>query len=215
MSRDDLVATLFAEGKKYREIGAVLGVSRQRAHQICIELGLQRERKPKDFNAPHRPSRTRSKTDLSYSRLRELLSYDQETGIFRWLVKRPRSKSEVAGYRNNGGYTQIGIDGKIYMAHVLAWFYVHERWPANQLDHRNRDRSDNRIDNLRLASGSENCGNSPTRGGKYKGVWFDKASGKWRAEIAHIKIGRYDTPEQAAEAYERAARIRYGEFARV
>jgi hypothetical protein len=159
-----------------------------------------------------------SKTDLALDRLREVLHYDQQTGIFHWIVRRgPRLAGSIAGTVHVDGYAQIRIDGKLYMAHVLAWFYVHERWPNDQLDHKNMVKSDNRISNLRDATISQNLGNTGKRSlnsSGDKGVYFDPRTKKWRAEIAHVKLGRFENKEAAARAYADAARLRFGEFAR-
>jgi len=88
---------------------------------------------------------------LTTDRLRELLDYDTETGLFRW--KTPTNNritvGSLAGQNHPKGYTRIGVDGAKYLAHRLAWLYVHGVWPINQIDHINRMKTDNRINNLR------------------------------------------------------------------
>lgn len=97
---------------------------------------------------------------LSIDALRALLRYDAETGHFWWLHSSPkRDMSKPAGFDNSSGYLLIRIGQSRYLAHRLAWFYVYETWPQ-ELDHINRDRSDNRLCNLRLATRSENMANS-------------------------------------------------------
>lgn len=121
---------------------------------------------------------------------------------------------KLAGSLHAGGYVQIRVDGKLYMAHVLAWFYSFERWPDHQIDHVNRVKSDNRLINLRQATPSQNLANTGKRRANtsgFKGV-YRHGSG-WRAEIAHFKLGTYSTREAAAAAYEEADRIRNGTFA--
>jgi hypothetical protein len=153
----------------------------------------------------------------SLSRLRELLTYDRQSGLWIWNENRgPQWAGRVAGSINQDGYIQIRVDRRLYMAHVLAWYYSFEIWPDRQVDHENGDPSDNRLNNLRLGMSYQNLGNSGKRkhnSSGFKGV--SRHGKKWRAEIAHIKLGVFDTPELAAAAYERAAKIRYGEFARV
>lgn len=162
-----------------------------------------------------KPDRTYSKTGLSLDRLRWLLHYDRFTGIWTWAVDRgPRRAGDVAGTENSEGYIQIRIDRKLYMAHVLAWFYSFEQWPKNQVDHEDRVRSHNWLNNLRQATPSQNLGNSPKRKHNtsgFKGVY--RSGNKWRAEIAHVKLGYFDTPEEASAAYQLAAEARYGVFA--
>lgn len=150
---------------------------------------------------------------LTAERLRQLLSYDPETGVFRRRVTQTnRNKvGDVAGTPNDKGYLLIMVDGRRYLAHRLAWFYVYGEWPAGEIDHINRQRSDNRIANLRDATRSLNTQNtgmfSSNTSGK-KGVSFHRASGKWQARIGLdgrlIHLGVHATKELAALAYEEA-----------
>jgi hypothetical protein len=98
---------------------------------------------------------------LTAARLRELLSYDPETGVFVWRVDGgPFVKAgAVAGALTAKGYRRIGIDGKQYKAGRLAWLYVHGVWPTQQIDHKNGDRDGNWIDNLRDVSNAVNSQN--------------------------------------------------------
>ena len=154
-------------------------------------------------------------TELTQERLQELLSYDPETGIFTNLKSRGRVKiGAVAGSKNPNGYIYIAIDSKKYRAHRLAWLYVHGNFPANQIDHINEVKDDNRIVNLRLATNLENHQNqsSPRTNNTsgYLGVIWDKFSGKWRARIKvngkQKHLGCFDTGEEASEAYVTAKR---------
>lgn len=228
-TRDEKIARLINEGLTFRQVGSHLNISGERVRQIANRLGIEGRRSRKAaasrraaaLTAPASQlagNRTASKTNLSLNRLRELLVYDQHTGFWRWINPKGRARSkEFAGSLHDDGYIQIRIDRELYMAHVLAWFYVHERWPENMIDHENMNKADNRISNLRQATASQNFGNSNkkwqnTSGNK--GVYFDPCSGKWRAEIAHIKLGRFDSKDAAVEAYAIAAKLRFGEFAR-
>lgn len=151
------------------------------------------------------------------ARLRQLLTYDRHSGIWRWNESRGSPwAGKVAGCLNQDGYIQVRVDRRLYMAHVLAWYYSFGNWPDRQVDHENCDPADNRLNNLRLGMSYQNLGNSGKRKHNtsgFKGV--TRHGKKWRAEIAHIKLGVFDTPELAAAAYEKAAKIRYGQFARV
>ena len=120
-------------------------------------------------------------------RLRELLSYDPDSGIFRWRVcARRKLVGSIAGHKGKQGYMHIGIDGRDYRAHRLVWLYVYGKWPPTEIDHINLLRHDNRLANLRLASREQNSANAPSHrdsSSGLKGVSFHKHMRKWRAEI--------------------------------
>lgn len=85
-------------------------------------------------------------------------------GCFRWKVSRgPKRVGDVAGCLNTIGYRQIQLDGKVYKEHRLIWFYLHGVWPKNEIDHINNQRNDNRIENLREATRSQNSFNTKVR----------------------------------------------------
>jgi len=100
---------------------------------------------------------------------------------------------------------QIGIDGKRYYAHRIAWIYSFGNIPDEmEIDHINGDATDNRLENLRLATSKQNQENTKLRADNqsgYKGVSLDKKSGKWRAYLTHqgkrVHIGFFDCPENA------------------
>lgn len=146
---------------------------------------------------------------LTQARLKELLHYDAPSGVFRWRVEShvARRPWDVAGRKNEKGYTIIDIESRQFRAHRLAWLYVHGRWPSDQLDHRNGDRSDNRLVNLRDATNKENHENFALSRGNtsgYRGVSWDKNRQKFTAKVVHhgktINVGRFDTAEEAGAA---------------
>jgi hypothetical protein len=150
-------------------------------------------------------------------RLRELLTYNPETGEFHWLPRddgrwNGRWAGQRAGSASKRGYRHLsfGAAGPI-SEHLVAWAYMTGSWPAKGvlLDHRNGDCGDNRWANLREASAGENSRNRKTSSA-FKGVRATK-SGRYRA---HITLGVYDTPEEAARAYDEAAKMWHGDFAR-
>lgn len=154
---------------------------------------------------------------VSQKRLRELLDYDNVSGIFTWRVTKSNKKSgEVAGSINRWGYIVIGIDRQIYNAHRLVWLYAHGELPSGHVDHINGIKTDNRIVNLRHVSCSENQHNqtrlSANNRSGFKGVSFYKPNGKWRAQIGlrgkRLYLGQYNTAEEAYSAYQ-AAKISY------
>lgn len=154
---------------------------------------------------------------LTAQRLRSLFHYDAETGVFTRAVatgNRGCNKAgEVAGGMSGGGYCVIGVDGQKYMAHRLAWLYVHGCWPVHQIDHINGVRHDNRLCNLRDVPQAINVRNlraakSNNATSKYLGVSFDKFKRKWKACISvngkQLQLGRFCTEQQARDAYRAA-----------
>lgn len=166
--------------------------------------------------------------NLTQARLRELLDYDPATGVFTWRVpSSPRSHhhkfqvGDVAGHRHANGYLSVWIDGRKYLLHRLAWFWVNGEWPPHDVDHKNRNKSDNRIKNLRRATRTQNNGNIRTprhNTSGVKGVRWHKQRRKWVAQISiHNRcryLGIFTSKEDAAAAYMNAAREHFGEFAR-
>ena len=133
-----------------------------------------------------------SNQNITHDRLLEVLNYNPLTGIFTWRSGRQgvTSTELIAGgeYTCKDGYSYIGIDYKTYRAHRLAWFYVHGSWPSDQIDHRNRVTSDNRISNLREATTKTNHQNMPMRSDNTSGVTgvnWSKQNKKWETRIYH------------------------------
>ena len=158
---------------------------------------------------------------LTQDRLKQVLDYSPETGLFCWRVNRSRlaKAGTVAGTPDKDGYVHICIDQKLYKAHRLAWFYVHGEWPADQIDHINLVKNDNRIANLRECDKSQNMANTKARGALgVKGVYFDKRRKNYCAQIikdgAHKHLGSFNSIEQASAAYQVAAMRLHREFAR-
>lgn len=162
---------------------------------------------------------TNKEEKLDWDQLFDILDYNSETGIFiNRITRNSRAvKGTIAGNKDPKGYITITINGEKYLAHRLAWFYEYGKWPVKLLDHKNRIKSDNWIDNLREATNSQNKINTITTGGssKYRGVRWDR--GKWKAQIKNNKVykhlGRFDKEEDAAIAYNNAAIELHKEFA--
>jgi HNH endonuclease/AP2 domain len=159
--------------------------------------------------------------NLTADRLRELLSYDSGTGIFRWKVDRKRAKAGMVAGSSSRGYLLIGIDGRLYRAHRLAWLYEHGRWPELELDHVNGDRSDNRIANLREATADQQRRNQVVERNSrtgFKGVRLHRKSGLYHAKIRRngktLSLKYHPTVEAAHAAYMKAASEMDGEFFR-
>lgn len=150
-----------------------------------------------------------SMSEFNSTRLRELLDYDQKTGKFTWRVSRARTAKAGSEAGTGGGedYVRIMISGKMYKAHRLAWLYVHGSWPSGQIDHINGVRDDNRIDNLRDVTRSENMQNQrrPQRSNPHLGVTWCKRRKLWLAQIVvsgrNKFLGYYEQPEKASAAY--------------
>lgn len=152
---------------------------------------------------------------LTAKRLRALLHYDSVTGKFTWRVdpnggRGTVRRGDVAGTRNGDGYIHICVEGRIFQAHRLAWFYVHDKRPPTYLDHRDTVRDHNWISNLRPATSSQNAQNrrraKPNkRSSDLLGVFKHKGRRNWFAQIAiggkQRHIGCYATPEEAHAAY--------------
>lgn len=175
--------------------------------------------------------------------LRQLLRYEPETGKLFWLERGPEwfETSDPRGpewlmnawngrFAGKEAFTSMTYKGymaghllsKPLLAHRLAWAIYTGKWPADQIDHININKSDNRICNLREASNSENQMNTPARISgqhKSKGVGFAKHMGKWVARITtdgnRQFLGYFDRKEDAVSAYADAAHRQHGKFARV
>ena len=157
---------------------------------------------------------------LTQQRLKELLSYDSETGVFTWKMRRSgqRRPGAIAGCINGLSYRCIRIDRRLHLAHRLAWLYAHGSFPAVELDHINGNPSDNRLANLREATHAQNMANGKTKRTGLKGVYWDKRYKKWYARIKKdgksISRGPFDTEKEAGEARWKLAQGLHGEFAR-
>lgn len=149
---------------------------------------------------------------LTADRLRERLSYDQDTGVFRWLHPvAGLPAGTIAGVKDRKGYIQITVDGRRYFAHRLAWLYVHGAWPTNQLDHRYGITDDNRIGELREATHAQNHQNEGMRKSNtsgHPGVCWDKRKRKWQVQIRvpgkNKFIGLFSDLGKAVEARAKA-----------
>ena len=170
--------------------------------------------------------------------IRSILNYEPDTGVFTWNKRTPdmfssknpsricsvwnaRLSGKKAGKISGPGYVYITVLNKNILAHRLAWFYVNGFWPRKNIDHKNLNKLDNRIDNLREATHSQNMINVPrpknnTSG--FKGVSFSKRHKSWCACITinyrKHHLGYFKDPEDAHAAYAAAASKHHGEFSR-
>lgn len=155
---------------------------------------------------------------LSHAELVARFRYEPETGF--WFNCKTGRK--IGQPRKPDGYVKIYIDDWRPFAHRLAWFYMTKKWPTEEIDHRDNDASNNAWDNLRVATRVENARNygiSVRNKTGVKGVHLCKQTGKYRASIRlngkTKSLPRFDSLEEAAQAYAAAAREHYGEFARL
>lgn len=154
---------------------------------------------------------------LTHASLLQHLHYDPATGIFTRKVRTSQNTriGDVAGYINRAGYIIVGLFGRSYLAHRLAWFYMHGQWPARNLDHRDRSRLNNRIDNLRECNQAQNMANisKPSKGVSRMPPRKGKVRPKpWRARFSAKTIGYFATKEEAKAAYDAYASALHGEF---
>jgi hypothetical protein len=176
-------------------------------------------------------------TNITAEYLRQCLDYDPRTGFFIWKVRpqkhfkdkrvyntwNSRFSGKKAGRINKNGYEIITIDYVGYLGHRLAWLYVYG-WLPKYVDHVNNDgpKHDNRLCNLRIATNSQNMmniGRHKDNKSGFKGVSLNKKLYKWVSQISikgkQAYLGLYDCPAAAYFAYQIAADIHHGEFARI
>jgi len=156
---------------------------------------------------------------ITYDEIHKLFDYDPDTGIFLNRVTRSSNakKGEVAGGLDiSKGYWQIRVNGKKYRAHRLAWLYVYGYFPEYGLDHKDRIRHHNWINNLREASQSCNLKNCKIHSNNISGitgVCWHKRNKKWRVYIRDrnhkpLHIGYFASLLEAAKA-RYAAELKY------
>jgi hypothetical protein len=169
------------------------------------------------MSAPH----IARKLALSQAKLKELLYYDPETGIFTHRTTHGQVVAgQVAGFAHKRGYWQVCAAGFTIKAHQAAWFYMTGEWPAALIDHRDRDKRNNRWSNLREATNAQNCKNigKPKRNTSgVLGVGWHKRIGKWQASIRvdrHLlSLGYFDDLGEAAKIRRAAELQHFGAFA--
>jgi hypothetical protein len=159
--------------------------------------------------------------ELSHTELLELLSYDAATGEWRARVATKKRKiGDRVESRGGPGYLAVFVAGRQFLAHRLAWFYMTGTWPR-YIDHRDRNPTNNKWENLRECDQHQNGGNSKHRKNNvsgHKGVYWEPKRKRWHAQIKlyrkSIFLGRFKEKEEAIATYKEAAQRFFGEFAR-
>ena len=163
-----------------------------------------------------------AKKNISHERLLASLDYNPETGVFTWKINASsRAKiGWVAGRTLGAGYRQIKLGDKAYLEHRLAWFYIYGAWPAADIDHKDADKRNNRIANLRPANDAQNAANKPllkTNTTGFKGIQA-RPNGRWRASMEAggkwFSLGTYGSKEEASAAYLGALQSIHGDYVR-
>jgi hypothetical protein len=155
---------------------------------------------------------------ITLARAQEAFECNAATGVLRWKIARP-GRTEVggvAGSLHKKGYWIVKLDGKFYRRSRIVWLLVRGELPRGLLDHKNRNRQDDAIENLREATNSQNQQNNTRCGSTgLKGVSYRK--GKYEARITldgeTRTLGRFDSADEAHGAYAAAAYTIFGEFA--
>jgi len=148
--------------------------------------------------------KTRSREPITQARLRELVTYDRDTGLFVSIKKRPGGAAvgSVLGTPIGAArYMVAAFDYQLYYLHRLAWFYETGEWPTETIDHKDGDRQNNRFINLRLATMSEQLQNKVMP----MGCHLDNRTGRWAAQIRFYgkrrRLGSFPTSAEAHAAY--------------
>jgi hypothetical protein len=159
---------------------------------------------------------------MEIDRLRELFDLNAETGELRWRVSPARNvkPGDLAGYQKEGGYLMVRIQRRPLLVHRIVFAMVNGFWPA-QIDHINGIPNDNRPENLRAATHSENMQNCRLQANNTsgaKGVTWHATTGKWQAVCGfggrkHY-LGLYKELEAASAAVRAFREKHHGEFAR-
>lgn len=165
---------------------------------------------------------------LSYKSVSQWLGYDPRSGNLYWLKgQRGVFAGAIAGYRmpsSRRGYIQVGYNKRLYYAHKIAWLLMTKKWPTHEIDHKNGNGSDNRWENLRPCTRSENLGNQKRHFDRInnlpKGVYFASWA-KSRPFYSRIyvrgrnyRLGYFSSAQKAHQAYLEAAKHHFGKFAR-
>ena len=149
---------------------------------------------------------------INQEHLKELLHYDPETGVFKWkdTFGWRAKQGTIAGGINGSGYIYIRLKRKKYRAHRLAWLYTYGKFPEDQIDHINKDKTDNRLVNLRAVSNKENGKNKfiPTNNTSgHIGVVWDTKNNRWKVQVRGGSKAYHGSFECKSDAVARAKKV--------
>lgn len=172
---------------------------------------------------------------IDQKRLKQILEYKPETGVFLWKERRVTHKAvrawntrcagkevgSIHGALSGRSYKRTSIEGRSYYLHRLAFLYMTGEWPPGEVDHADRDPANNAWSNLRCATRAQNSANKRgyrTSQSGVKGVYFVPRTGRWQSKIGvggkSKHLGTFDSIDDAEAAYRAAAQSIYGQFAR-
>jgi len=166
------------------------------------------------------------KSFITAEYVRSIFYYDKQLGVLIWKERydvpkewNTRYANKIAGTNSKSNRWQILINNKKYIRYHLIWVYHHGYWSIKAIDHIDGNSMNDKIENLREATDSQNAGNSKipyTNTTGLKGVC--KYRSKWRAQIRvngpKVWLGDFNCPAAASFAYQIASDIHFGEFAR-
>ena len=162
---------------------------------------------------------------IEIEKIKSYLDYNPTTGVFCWIRASGRRMAKSVGVQAGSidtyGYLQIRLFRQQMLAHRLAWYYMMGIWPEHEIDHKDGNTINNKWENLRASNRPQQMQNARRRHDNksgFKGVYEDRRLERpWCANISangrRIALGRYYTPEEAGEAYAKAALLYHGEFA--
>lgn len=161
-----------------------------------------------------------NRSEITQELVKEYFSY--KDGYLYWKKITPKSTRKVgdrAGYQEPGGYCYIYLHGILILAHRLIFLYHHNYLPK-YIDHINQNKGDNRIENLRAVTFTQNMANTKSKRdttSKYKGVHWNKRDKAWVSQIKagskRYNLGYFKTEEEAARAYDKKAAELFNEYA--
>lgn len=197
---------IWKKGSKFRKMGSEVSTN----PRVSIHSKEYRYDRLKELYLYGTYGNSQVSTLVTWEELVTVLTYNSDTGEFFWKENRgPKTRiGGLAGSIENTGYISIRIGRTSYLAHRLAWFYCFQEWPTKNIDHIDRNKQNNSIDNLRELDqvwNSRNRAKNSNNSSGYTGVYYSTEKKKWVAEIIVNKIkhrlGYFDTAELAGTAY--------------